>query len=75
MLTEQEKKTLGNIIEGLKELDEILKRAETSMEWMVADMKRRADETLGNSEDESGYYSDELTEAAAVLEELREVNK
>lgn len=48
----------------------LLRRAEKTLDWMVADMKRRHDE-CGIS---PGNYSDELTEASNVLEELQGVN-
>ena len=53
----------------------LLQRAADSLEWLVADCKWRADDCKQNIEEGShGGYSDELTEAIAVLAEMKKLN-
>lgn len=57
--------------EMLAEVEELRTRATKSLEWMVADMKWRFDQTKQNLDNGSqGGYSPELTEAIALLAEL-----
>lgn len=55
-------------------MDENLKqRIITTLEWMIKDMKWKADESKRNFEEASkGGYSSELTEAIKVLKELKD---
>jgi len=48
------------------------KRIIDTLEWMITDMRWRADETMRNFEEGSrGSYSPELQEAINLLEELK----
>lgn len=63
---------IGKIIGRKDRAEALCVRAELSLDWMVADMKRRHDE-CGIS---PGNYSKELTEAINLLEDIskRKVN-
>ncbi len=51
---------------------ELKRRIIETLEWMVKDMKWRADDLRNNTEKGSqGGYSPELTEAIELLEELK----
>ena len=51
-------------------VDNLLKRSEVSIDWMVKVLKYQHDGTgIG------GGYSKELTDASNLLDELKEVNK
>jgi len=51
---------------------ELRQRTIKTLEWMIADMKWRFDESRGSlDEGSSGGYSPELTEAINILEELK----
>jgi len=52
--------------------EDVRKRIVDTLEWMIKDMRWRADENMRNIEDGSqGGYSPELIEAINLLEELK----
>ena len=60
----------GRVVEIAGKYDVLLRRAETSLDWMVKVLKFQHDDTgIG------GGYSKLLTEASNLLDEIREVNK
>ena len=57
-------------------MDTLKQRVITSMEWMIKDMKWKADQTIRQNQDANAFgtpneYSPELTEAINLLEELK----
>jgi len=67
---EQEKCNYCRIIE----LEGLITRAVKSLEWMITDMKNRFDEERSHfGQEVNGGYSEELTKAIELNEELRKV--
>ena len=53
--------------------DDLKARVIKTLEWMTADMKWRADDTMRNTEEGSqGGYSPELQEGIDLLQELKQ---
>ncbi len=65
------KEALKLITDLTEQIRELKKRAETSLSWMVKDMKWRHNQTKLNQEGFDGEYSPELLEAIKFLEAVK----